>query len=306
LKLERIQLKKKPFLFISCGQYTPSEKQLGMRIAALVTSTTTYDAFFAEDQHDLNGLDQNILSALRDCSGLIAILHPRGRITRPDGGEITRASVWIEQEIAIATYIQRVEKREIPVVAFIQNQIGLEGLRQLIHLNPIQFDTDSEVVERLPGILRKWTPTAVGSFALEIHSARVGRRDEHMIRELEIFVTNNTNQRINTYDMELTLPGSVLRHWSTSYMGELASGDPLIRRFRFNEKGRETLAPRSKVRIFRCEYCLFCGRAYEGEKVLDSQVVCTLWAADREVRLENPIRIMIEGSGDQITDLISH
>jgi hypothetical protein len=51
----------------------------------------------------------------------------RELFTRPDGSAHVRASVWIEQEIAIATYIQRVEKRSLPVIAFVHKSVGREG-----------------------------------------------------------------------------------------------------------------------------------------------------------------------------------
>jgi predicted NAD/FAD-binding protein len=41
-----------------------------------------FDAFFAENVQDLNGLDANILSALHECAALIVVLHPRGTIER--------------------------------------------------------------------------------------------------------------------------------------------------------------------------------------------------------------------------------
>jgi hypothetical protein len=128
---------KKQFIFISCGQYTQAEKFLGKKIAEMVRSSTALGAFFAGDVQDLNGLDDNILKALRDCVGFIAVFHPRGNITRPDGSVLTRGSIWIEQEIAIATYIQRVENRPLPIIAFKHSSVGREGIRDLLHLNPI-------------------------------------------------------------------------------------------------------------------------------------------------------------------------
>jgi hypothetical protein len=103
----------KPIVFISCGQFTPEEKQLGRQIAQIVSSFDL-EPFFAEEVQDLNGLEANILRALHDCAAFITVLHPRGQIERPDHSVVTRASVWIEQEIAIAAYIQRIEKRALP------------------------------------------------------------------------------------------------------------------------------------------------------------------------------------------------
>lgn len=121
-------------VFISCGQYADAEKNLGKRIAELVRTTTDLEPFFAEEVQDLNGLDTNILKAMHDCVAFITVLHPRGEITRPDGSKVTRASVWIEQEIAVATYIQRVEKRALPIIAFKHKSVSREGIRDLLHL----------------------------------------------------------------------------------------------------------------------------------------------------------------------------
>ena len=146
----------KTFIFISCGQYTDTEKRLGRSIAEMVRSITGHDPFFAEEVQDLNGLDANILKALRDCVAFITVLHPRGQISRPDNSVFNRASVWIEQEIAIATYIQRVEERELPIIAFKHRSVNREGLRQLLHLNPIEFTNEADVLEALPKLLERW------------------------------------------------------------------------------------------------------------------------------------------------------
>src|SRR6185437_4183106 len=105
----------------------------------------------------LSGLDDNILRALRDCAAFITVLHPRGTIDHPDGSAHVRASVWIEQEIAIATYIQRVENRTIPIIAFRHVAVGREGMRDLLQLNPIEFTDESEVLAKLPGLLKTLT-----------------------------------------------------------------------------------------------------------------------------------------------------
>jgi hypothetical protein len=86
-------------IFVSCGQFTEQEKKLGKAIVRMVKAITGLDAFFAEEVHDLNGLDSNILGALRDCVGFITVLHPRGSINRPDGPTHIRASVWMSKRL---------------------------------------------------------------------------------------------------------------------------------------------------------------------------------------------------------------
>jgi hypothetical protein len=144
-------------VFISCGQYAPEEKRLGSQIAELVRSAG-FDPFFAEEVHDLGGLDRNIFDALHSCVGFITVLHPRGAITRPDNSVVIRASVWIEQEIAIAAYIQHVEKRPLQVIAFRHVSVGREGVRDFVQLNPIEFRDESEVLAALPELLHKLKP----------------------------------------------------------------------------------------------------------------------------------------------------
>ena len=142
-------------IFISCGQHTDAEKRLGAKISELVRSLTDCVPFFAEDVQDLNGLDANILKALHHCVGFITVLHPRGEISRPDGS-FMRASVWIEQEIAIATYIQQIEKRDLPIIAFKHKSVGREGLRDFVVSNPFEFSDESEVLNELPRRLVAW------------------------------------------------------------------------------------------------------------------------------------------------------
>ena len=143
-------------IFVSCGQFTPAEKLVGKEIVRVAKEVTGLDAFFAEEVQDLNGLDTNILNALHECAAFITVIHPRGEIKRKDGSIHVRASVWIEQEIAIATYIQRVEKRTLPVIAFIHKSVGREGLRDLLHLNPIFFNDETEIISALPARLAAW------------------------------------------------------------------------------------------------------------------------------------------------------
>lgn len=53
-----------------------------------------------------------MLGALKRCVGFIGIMHHRGTVETPSG-KVTRASVWIEQEIAIALFIEHVMGRKI-------------------------------------------------------------------------------------------------------------------------------------------------------------------------------------------------
>lgn len=146
----------KELVFISCGQATQEEKRLGSEVCQLVSELTQYRPYFAENQASLEGLTQNILGNLNRAIGLIAIMHPRGVVRLHDGTEGIRGSVWIEQELAIAAFIEQVLNRKIKVAAYIHKDIRREGMRDQLLLSPIRFSTDSDVVEHLRNVLPDW------------------------------------------------------------------------------------------------------------------------------------------------------
>jgi len=143
-------------VFISCGQVTERERRLGLAAADLVRQLTPYEPYFAENQSSLEGLTKNILGALNRSVGLIAIMHQRGTMALPGGRQHTRASVWIEQEIAISAFIAQVLGRRLHVAAYIHKEIAREGMREELQLNPVVFRHDDEVLAHLQQILPSW------------------------------------------------------------------------------------------------------------------------------------------------------
>jgi hypothetical protein len=206
-------------IFISCGQYRPEEKKLGRDIVRLVNGIPGMEAYFADEVQDLTGLDSNMLRKLRECSGFITVMHPRGNIARPDGPDLTRASVWIEQEIAIVTYIGQTEKRPLRVIAFRHSSVGLEGLRQVIQLNPIEFTQDKEVLEKLAGLLEFWkTMAPADDIRLEVKSTTpIRQHNGYAIRQLLFTVFNESDSRISQISGEIKIPEGLLKHSSPQY-----------------------------------------------------------------------------------------
>jgi len=145
----------KKTVFISCGQFLDSEKALGRKAAELVNKLTPFEGYFAEDQSDLKGVTESILGRLHDSVGFIAIMHHRGMVTLSDRTS-TRASVWIEQEIAIAAFMGQILKRPLRTLGYYQQGIPLEGVRQFILLNAKPFSTNEDVARDLEIELPKW------------------------------------------------------------------------------------------------------------------------------------------------------
>jgi hypothetical protein len=122
--------------------------------------STIFEGYFAQNQTTPKTLSENVLRRLYESVGLIVIMHHRGKIA---GRDVIRASVWIEQEIAMATLMEQVLGRPLHVALFIQHGIAIEGIRQQIQLNPIEFTDNDEVIARLREILPNWTkPLYVG------------------------------------------------------------------------------------------------------------------------------------------------
>ncbi len=143
-----------PIIFVSCGQTTDEELALGAAIANIIDQETPARAYYAENQATLAGVSSHILDSLSRCAGFVGIMHHRGVVTTPDHTSYQRASVWIEQEIAIAAYRIHFLKQELPVRLYIQRGIKHEGLRDKIMLNPTTFDTNEEVVGHFRSIVK--------------------------------------------------------------------------------------------------------------------------------------------------------
>ena len=137
----------KSLIFVSCGQYLENEKALGARIVRIIEDRTPHSAFFAENQRSFEGLSKNIIEALHRMVGMVFVMHKRGLVTL-GSFKFQRGSVWIEQEIAIAASLQQLGHK-IAVAGYIEDGIKREGLRDLLHLNPMSFVSDDDVAADL-------------------------------------------------------------------------------------------------------------------------------------------------------------
>jgi hypothetical protein len=291
----------KPFIFVSCGQYTESEKSLGKSIVKMIKTITGLDAFFAEEIQDLNGLDSSILGALRDCAAFITVMHPRGKIVKPDNSTHIRASVWIEQEIAIATYIQRMEKRPRPVIAFIHESVGREGIRDLLHLNPIQFRHESEVLAALPDRLSDWKTLTATGIQIQVQAGPRVQREGHWTRQLAVSLVNDSNERIASWNCLVSLPTGVLSHWSAVYLSEVKSENHRYRCFRFDESSLGAVSPHTTGHPITFDYCTQCAVEHSGEGlavgsalVAESLVEVKFWIDNREYSVARTVKELSE------------
>jgi hypothetical protein len=212
-------------IFISCGQYTEAERSLGQSICDLVRQVTSFEPYFAENQRTLDDLSKNVFAALDGRSGFIAIMHHRGSVTTPHGGRTIRGSVWVEQEIAIAAFLQNFAGRKISVRIYLERGIAREGLRDKLILNPIEFETNEEVLEDLTRVLPEWQNSARPSVSLDIsHRNRSGSSRDYT---LLIAAENRGSKTIRNYCVDALFPTPFIT--STSHARHISdSGLPWL------------------------------------------------------------------------------
>ena len=196
---------KQPLIFISCGQHTTEEIRLGTAMERLVKETTPYDAYFAEQQNSLEGLSSHILSSLGRCSAFVGVAHHRGIVSRPSD-LITRASVWVEQELAIAAFIQHALRRPMEVALYLQRGIYREGIRQQLRLAPIEFETSDEVLTDFRARISTWQLNAPHSVAPAWRWEAVQRTGDRHDYRFTVDLINNGAVRVEDWRVRVEFP----------------------------------------------------------------------------------------------------
>lgn len=276
----------KPEIFVSCGQRTNQEKQLAAAICDAIRDHGAFDVFFAEFQHNLHGLNENILDALARATGFVTVLHRRGNVSfeNKESIALVRASVWVEQEIAIAAFIQRTAKKKLLTAAYIENGVGREGIRELLHLNPLVFQTNEDVISDLRNCLSQWQVPNSKSLSedeygkLELrHSPRY---EANVGRVVKMWPTmTNKAVRVKEYACTLDVPSQLLSWCNPTYVVEAQGAKSGYRRFRVTE------ANRSNQPILKDQTLELIG--------LDTSIT-HLNAADRSEVLKLPIIVSAE------------
>ncbi len=133
-------------VFVSCGQLTAEEKSLGQAIAAAINEIDGLESYFADTQTSLEGITANIFAKLNECVAFVTIMQERGTVNYDGHDGFNRASLWIEQEIAVASFIRHTLGRKIEPFTFIQKGIKREGLRAQLMLNAVEFEHQNEVL----------------------------------------------------------------------------------------------------------------------------------------------------------------
>ena len=148
-------------IFISCGQSTEQERDLGRLIKNEVDATDKFEGYFADTVQSLQALPSHVMDALRRAEGAIVVLQPRGRVIDDNGhNHGVRSSVWINQELAILAYRAFFETTDIPILAFKDPAVTIEGAMTAFIVNPRPLAADSAVVSAVGAWLRNSASTS--------------------------------------------------------------------------------------------------------------------------------------------------
>jgi hypothetical protein len=198
-------------VFVSCGQVTESEKKLGKDLVALVERVPGLQAYFAETVSSLEGLSANIFKNLERASAFVTVMHHRGVVKGRSGSDDRiRASVWIEQEIAIASVLQQTRPATLRVAGYAQKGIAREGVRDTVILNALEFNSHDEILADLESKLAKWnlspSPSADPSVAVQLVRKNHQIDGDRHVYQLQMSLTNCSSVTIPEIEYELAFP----------------------------------------------------------------------------------------------------
>jgi hypothetical protein len=94
------------------------------------------------------------MEALSRCSGLVAVLHGRGKIPLGNDKYGETSSIWINQEVAILSYRRWLENAPIPVKIFKEPEVAIEGAMTSQIANPTNFASNNQVLQEVGNWLR--------------------------------------------------------------------------------------------------------------------------------------------------------
>lgn len=186
-------------IFICHGQLD-HEREDGLRLVSVIDKMPGFRAYFAEAVHDTDGLSQHIFGNLERCDGFLAVMHKRGEVEFL-GRRITRASVWVQQELAIVTFLnyQRQAERRSKVRVFAERGIEREGLANVLILNPIEFEHITDLTEKVTQWLKgpDFAPNPIATTREDLFRKITARFNETHWRYMEVMMVlsrNTTNE----------------------------------------------------------------------------------------------------------------
>lgn len=133
-------------VFISCGQRSDKEKQLGFACREYFKSRG-FATYLAEKAHSLEALTEDIFQHLRNSEYAVFIDCEREKLSPGN----FRGSVFVNQELAIAAFLPIEESR-----VFHEKRVVPEGVAKHLIAKPIHFSDEQEFLGKLDEETNEW------------------------------------------------------------------------------------------------------------------------------------------------------
>ncbi|MCK4514557.1 MAG: hypothetical protein KAU31_04825 [Spirochaetaceae bacterium] len=266
-----------PIVFISCGQRTNNEKNLGQAIEAAVANLPDIKPYFAQTVSSLDGLTNSIFRALDRAIGFICVLHNRGQVDVP--GHPIRASVWVEQEIAIAAFIRHVLGRDIRVLLLAEKGVAVEGVREHLLMNPVQFSDNDEALELARREIAGWDDLSAlnrGPLSITMDWKMKQHRSDHHDYRFMLYVQNTGDQNEGEFHVDLWFPRRVVPNARAAGAQRIEDRDTESQLCIRGPAERRGLYPGDKCKVFDFGYFMN-DETYRDKSVMDSTIKAVLY-----------------------------
>jgi hypothetical protein len=127
-------------IFVSCGQSTDAERQLGRMVHEAINSREGFKAYWADSVQSLAALGDHVFDGLRRCAGVVVLLHDRRE---------GHSSMWINQELAVLAYRQFLESVDIPILVLKDQSVTLEGAMTAFIVNARPLPDKQTVIDEV-------------------------------------------------------------------------------------------------------------------------------------------------------------
>jgi hypothetical protein len=146
---------RKARVFISCGQRTDREKNIGMEVDRYFKERG-FDTYFAEKVHSPEALTEHIFTYLKESEYFVFIDFKREKINENQ----YRGSLFVNQEIGISTFLK------IPGIGFHEKKVEREGILKFQIYNAFPFEDGTEIIAKLRDETSNWDPNSVNELHL--------------------------------------------------------------------------------------------------------------------------------------------
>ncbi len=153
-------------VFISCGQRDDSrELNLARQIETLLREKE-YCPFLAKQIQTLGALTDEIYRQLAEAEYFLFVDFKRDPIAL-DSPQAYRGSLFSHQELAIASFLEK------ECLVFRERGVELEGIQRFILSNPVEFSTDTQLVNAIETeVGQRWNPDWRSELQLSLPTPR--------------------------------------------------------------------------------------------------------------------------------------